>query len=177
MAILDSKGRLFGKINLLDLGAALVILLVIFGIFVFPGTSGSVAQVGAKTVPIEVDLLVRGLNVRDPEQLFNNGLKKGGKTNVIIRNQPYGGQIEIKSVQQLPRTVNVFQPDGTVKELPDPKSNNFSTDMLLTLEGKAQRTDSGLVLGSSKLKIGMPFELEGFNYNFNATVIDIRFDK
>ncbi|MFM6528307.1 MAG: DUF4330 domain-containing protein, partial [Dolichospermum sp.] len=28
MAILDSKGRLFGKINLLDLGAALVILLV-----------------------------------------------------------------------------------------------------------------------------------------------------
>ncbi len=46
MAILDSKGRLFGKINLLDLGAGLVILLVIFGIFIFPGTSGSVAQVG-----------------------------------------------------------------------------------------------------------------------------------
>ncbi|MBN3874602.1 MULTISPECIES: DUF4330 domain-containing protein [unclassified Nostoc] len=176
MAILDSKGRLFGKINLLDLAAALVILLVIFGIFVFPGTSGSVAQVGAKTVPIEVDLIVRGLNVRDPEQLFDNGLKKGGKTNVIIRNQPYG-EIGIKSIQQLPRTINIPQPDGTVKELPDPKSNNFSTDMVLTLEGKAQRTESGLVLGSSKVKIGMPFELEGFNYNFNATVIDIRFEK
>ena len=40
--------------------------------------------------------------------------------------------------KQLPRTVNVSQPDGTVKELPDPKANNFSTDMLLTLEGKAQ---------------------------------------
>lgn len=39
---------------------------------------------------------------------------------MIIRNQPYG-QIEIKSIQQLPRTVNVFQPDGSVKELPDPK--------------------------------------------------------
>ncbi|MEH2316619.1 DUF4330 domain-containing protein [Nostoc sp.] len=176
MAILDSKGRLFGKINLLDLGAALVILLVIFGIFVFPGTSGSVAQVGAKTVPIEVDLIVRGLNVRDPQQLFDNGLKKGGKINVIIRNQPYG-EIEIKSVQQLPRTINIPQPDGTVKELPDPKTNNYSTDMLLTLEGKAQRTESGLVLGSSKVKIGIPFELEGFNYNFNATVIDIRFEK
>ena len=58
MNILDSKGRLFGKINLLDLGAVLVILLVIVGIFIFPGTSGSVAQVGAKIVPIEVDLLV-----------------------------------------------------------------------------------------------------------------------
>ncbi|MEA5506818.1 DUF4330 domain-containing protein [Halotia wernerae UHCC 0503] len=173
MAILDSKGRLFGKINILDLGAALVILLVIIGIFVFPGTTGSVAQVGTKTVPIEVDLAVRGLNVRDPERLFDNGFKKGGKTNVIIRNQPYG-QIGIKSIQLLPRTVTVSQPDGSVKELPDPRANNFSTDMLLTLEGKAQVTDNGPVLGNSKVKIGMPFELEGFNYNFNATVIDVR---
>ncbi len=173
MAILDSKGRLFGKINLLDLGAVLVIVLVIFGIFVFPGTSGSVAQVGTKTVPMEVDLIVRGLNVRDPQQLFDKGLKANGKTNVIIRNQPHGA-IAIKSIQLLPRTVNVPQPDGSLKEIPDPKSNNFSTDMLLTLEGKAQVTPNGPVLGNSKVKIGMPFELEGFNYNFNASVIDLR---
>lgn len=173
MTILDSKGRLFGKINLLDLGAALVIFMVIIGIFIFPGTSGSVAQVGTKTSPIEVDLVVRGLNVRDPEQLFKEGFTKGGKTNVIIRNQPYG-QIAIKSIQQLDRTITVPQPDGTVKEMPDPRSNNFSTDFLLTLEGKATVTDNGPVLGNSKVKIGMPFELEGFNYNFNASVIDIR---
>ncbi|MFB2769007.1 DUF4330 domain-containing protein [Pelatocladus sp. BLCC-F211] len=173
MAILDSKGRLFGKFNVLDIGAGLVILLVIFGIFFFPGTTGSVAQVGSKTVPIEVDLVVRGLNVRDPEQLYNQGLKEGGKTNVIIRNQPHG-KIDIKSIQTLPRTVLVPQPNGTVKELPDPKSNSFSTDMLLTLVGKAQVTENGPVLGNSKVKIGMPFELEGFNYNFNASVIDVR---
>jgi hypothetical protein len=173
MAILDSKGRLFGKINLLDLGAALVILLVIVGIFIFPGTSGSVAQVGAKTVPIEVDLVVRGLNVRDPQQLLKEGFTKGGKTNVIIRNQPYG-QIGIKSVQQLDRMLTIGQPDGSVKELPDPRKNNFSTDFILTLEGKATVTKDGPVLGNSKVKIGMPFELEGFNYNFNASVIDIR---
>lgn len=173
MAILDSKGRLFGKINLLDLGAALVILLVIVGIFIFPGTSGSVAQVGAKIVPIEVDLVVRGLNVRDPQQLLKEGFTKGGKTNVIIRNQPYG-QIGIKSVQQLDRMLTIGQPDGSVKELPDPRKNNFSTDFILTLEGKATVTKDGPVLGNNKVKIGMPFELEGFNYNFNASVIDIR---
>jgi hypothetical protein len=173
MAILDSKGRLFGKINLLDLGAALVILLVIVGIFIFPGTSGSVAQIGAKTVPIEVDLVVRGLNVRNPQQLVKEGFTKGGKTNVIIRNQPYG-QIGIKSVEQLERTLTIGQPDGSVKELPDPRKINFSTDFLLTLEGQATVTKDGPVLGNSKVKIGMPFELEGFNYNFNASVIDIR---
>ncbi len=113
------------------------------------------------------------MNVRDPQQLFNNGFTKGGKTNVIIRNQPHG-QIAIKSIQQLPRTLTIPQPDGSVKELPDPRANNFSTDMLLTLEGKAQITETGPVIGNSKVKIGMPFELEGFNYNFNATVIDLR---
>lgn len=173
MAILDSKGRLFGKVSILDLGAALVILLVIVGIFFFPGTSGSVAQVGVTTKPIEVDLVVRGLNVRDPQQLFSEGLKEGGKTNIIIRNQPYG-QIEVKSVKQLPRTILVPQPDGSLREMSDPRPNQFSTDMLMTLSGRAQVTSTGPVLGNSKLKIGMPVELEGFNYNFNATVIDLR---
>jgi Domain of unknown function (DUF4330) len=175
MAILDSKGRLFGKFNLLDIGAIFVILLVVVGIFLLPGT-GSVAQVNAKSVPIEVDLVVRGLNVRDPQQLYANGFTKEGKTKVIIRNQPYG-EIKIKSIQELPRTLSVPQPDGSLKELVDPRKNNFSTDMLLTLEGKANLTETGPVLGNSKVKIGMPFELEGFNYNFNATVIDIRMQK
>lgn len=172
MTILDSKGRLFGKVSILDLGAALVILLVLVGIFFYPGT-GSVAQVGVTTKPVEVDLIVRGLNVRDPQQLFNQGFREGGKTNIIIRNQPHG-EIGIKSVKQLPRTLVLPQPDGSAKELPDPRSNQFSTDLLLTLGGNAEITDTGAVIGNSKLKIGTPIELEGFNYDFNATVIDVR---
>ncbi|MBV9387987.1 MAG: DUF4330 domain-containing protein [Chroococcidiopsidaceae cyanobacterium CP_BM_ER_R8_30] len=175
MAILDSKGRLFGRVSILDLGAALVILLVIIGIFFFPGASGSIAQVGTPTKPIEVDLLVRGLNLRNPQVLFDGpqGLKDGGKANIIIRNQPHG-QIEVKSVKLLPRTTLVPQPDGSVKALVDPRTDQFSTDMLLTVGGPAQITDNGPVLGNSKIKIGLPVELEGFNYDFNASVIGLR---
>jgi hypothetical protein len=171
MTILDSKGRVFGKVSLLDLGAACVILLVIVGIFFFPGTSGSIAQVGG-TKPIEVDALVRGLSIRDPEVLMAE-FKQTPKANIIIRNQPYG-QVEIKSVRQLPRTVIVPQPDGSAKALPDPRTDAFSTDMLLTLGGKAQITKDGPVLGNSKIKIGTPIELEGLTYDFNASVIDVR---
>lgn len=174
MKIVDSQGRLFGRVSILDLGAALVILLVVVGIFFFPGTSGSVAQIGTTTKPVEIDLVVRGLNVRDPQQLFEQGLKAGGKTNVIIRNQPYG-QLEVKSVKLLPRTTLVPQPDGSVRDLPDPRPNQFATDLLVTLDGKAQVTKNGPVIGNSKLKIGVPVELEGFNYSFNTSVIDIRF--
>ena len=169
MAILDSKGRLFGKVSILDLGAALVILAVVVGITF--GTSGTVAQLN-DTKPLEVEVLVRGLSVREPEALMTE-FKEQKKTNIVIRNQPYG-QVEIKSVKQLPRTLAVPQPDGSVKELDDPRSNSFSTDLLMVLGGQAQITNDGPVLGNSKVKIGTPVQLEGPDYNFNASIIDIR---
>lgn len=172
MAILDSKGRLLGKVSILDVGAALVILLVIVGIFFFPGTTGSVAQIGTATKPVEVDLIVRGLSVRDPDALLQQFAEQK-TTNIIIRNQPYG-QVDIKSVNRLPSMLAIPQPDGSVKELPDPRSNSFSTDMTMTLVGKGQITKDGPVLGNNKIKIGTPVELEGMDYNFRASVIEVR---
>lgn len=175
MAILDSKGRLFGKFNILDIGALLVVLLVIGGIFLFPGKTGSVVgQVGGSTTqPIEVDLIVRGLKVKDIDRLSTQGFKEKGKTKVVVRNQTYG-QIPIKSIEVLPRKIIVTQPDGTVKLIPDPRENVFSTDMILTLADKGTITEEGPVLGNSQVKIGMPLELQGFNYNFRGSVIDVR---
>jgi hypothetical protein len=171
MAILDSKGRLFGKVSILDLGAALVILLVVVGIFFFPGTSGSVAQLSG-TKPIEVDVIVRGLSVRNPVALQNQ-FREEKKTKIIIRNQQYG-QVDIKSVKELPSTVVVPQPDGSVKALPDPRGNVYSADMLMTLGGQGTITKDGPVLGNIKIKIGTPVELEGTDYNFKASVIEVR---
>ncbi|AFZ13554.1 hypothetical protein Cri9333_2698 [Crinalium epipsammum PCC 9333] len=171
MAILDSQGRLFGKVSILDFAAALVILLVVVGIFFVPGTGGSVAQTGT-TKPVEVDVLVRGLSVLDPNSLIEQ-FNKEKKTNLIIRNQPYG-EIDIKSVKTLARTVIVPQPDGSAKALPDPRPDAYSTDMLMVLAGQAQITKTGAVLGNSKIKVGTTLELEGFNYDFNASVIRIR---
>jgi len=119
-------------------------------------------------------VIVRGLSVRDPEALLKQ-FEQQKKTSIIIRNQPYG-QVEIKSVQELPSTVIVPQPDGSVKALPDPRSKSFSTDMLMTLGGQADITKDGPVLGNSKIKIGTPVELEGMDYNFRASVIDVRIE-
>lgn len=173
MKILDARGRLFGKVSLLDLGALAVILLVIAGIFLVPNTSGTstIAQI-ANTKPIEVDAIVRGLSIRDPQILLAE-LDRTKKANIIIRNQPYG-QVDVKSVRQLPRTLVMPQPDGSAKEVPDPRSDSYSTDLLMTLGGKAQITKDGAVLGNNKIKIGTPIQLEGFNYDFNASIIDIR---
>lgn len=173
MAIIDQKGRLFGKVNILDLGAIAVIVLVLIGIFVVPGPSGSIAQVGTTAEDkIEVDLLVRGLSVKNPEALiseFNNQ----AEVNIIVRNEP-AGKLKIQSAEHLVNHVIVPQPDGTVKSLPDPRPEvEFSTDMILIMIGKGQITDDGIVLANQKVKIGTVFELDGKNYNFRGSVIDV----
>ncbi|MEB3290237.1 MAG: DUF4330 domain-containing protein [Leptolyngbya sp.] len=173
MTILDSKGRLFGKVSLLDVGAALIILMVLGGIFLYPGTSGSVAQVGATVRPVEVDVMVRGLSSSNPDQLFS-AIQDADMVNIIIRNQPYG-QVKVKSVERLPRSTPVPQPDGSVIALPDPRPElNYTIDMLITLEGQAQITDTGPVFGNSKVKVGTPIELDGDLYNFNTSTVDVR---
>lgn len=175
MAILDAKGRLFGKVSLLDIGAALVILMVLVGIFIFPGTGGSVAQVGGDPQPVEIDVMVRGLTVSDPEGLFQT-LKESETTSIIVRNQPYG-EVAIKDVIKLPRSQAVPQPDGTVKAFPDPRPElDYTIDMLITLADKALITDNGPVLDNSNInvKVGTQIQIEGDLYNFYTSTVGVR---
>ncbi|WP_299488058.1 DUF4330 domain-containing protein [Acaryochloris sp. IP29b_bin.137] len=167
MAILDSKGRLFGKVNLLDAGAILIVLFVLAGIFLVPGPSGTLASSDANA---EVDVLVLGLKTRNPQAL----IKPGENANFLIRNQP-AGKVKIKNVEFLPRTTTAPQPDGSVKAVADPREEEkFSVNMIVTLEGKGQMTANGPVFGGTQIKVGTPVELDGELYNFKPSVIDIR---
>lgn len=172
MTILDRQGRLFGKLSILDLGAILVILFVVAGIFLSPGRSGAIRGQESPQA-VETDIIVRGLNVLKPESLLTE-FSPGSKLSFVIRNQP-AGQVDIKSVRRIDRTLSVTQPDGSLKVMKDPKPDSFSMDMIVTVTGKGQKTKDGLVLGNTKMKIGSTVEVDQLNYNFNATVIDIRY--
>lgn len=173
MALLDSKGRLFGKISILDLGALVIIAGLIFGIFFLPGNSGSVAQIGANVQPVEVELLVRGLSVKSPSE-FAKKFLASKTTSIVIRNQPFAN-VGIKAIEELPRTTPVPQPDGSVKALTDPRPEVVDiADFRVVLTSEAERTDNGFVFGNNKVKIGHALRLEGFDYDFNGSVIDIR---
>ncbi|MEL6787030.1 MAG: DUF4330 domain-containing protein [Cyanobacteria bacterium J06607_15] len=174
MKIIDSKGRLFGKLSLLDLAAAGVILLVMVGVFFSPGTPYTnkiVAQ--TKQKPIEVKVLVRGLSVGD-YSILEEEFEPGKKADIVIRNQP-AGKVDLIASEVLPRTTPVPQPDGTVKALPDPRPEvAMIKDLLLTLGGRAEVTNGGYVLsGSKKVKIGSSIQLQGNIYDFSGTVISI----
>jgi hypothetical protein len=172
MAILDRQGRLFGKFSVLDLGAVLVMLFVVAGIFFSPGGAAPIRGQD-KPQAVEADVIVRGLNVLNPDTLMTE-FKTGNKLSFVIRNQP-AGQVDIKTVRQLDRNLAVPQPNGSVKAIKDPRPDSYSIDMILTVTGKGQKTKDGLVLGNTKMKIGSSVEIDQLNYNFNGTVIDIRY--
>jgi Domain of unknown function (DUF4330) len=167
MSILDRQGRLFGKISILDIAAVLVILAAGIGIFVPVGNTGPV-----KTEVAEVDVVVRGLNVLQPEKLQAD-FSPGKKLSFVIRNQPTA-PVEIKSLKVLDRLIATPQSDGSLKAIKDPRPDSFSMDMLITVEGKGQATEGGFTLGGTKVKIGSSVEIDQKNYNFNASVIDVR---
>ena len=173
MKLIDAKGRLFGKVNILDLGAIAVIILVLIGIFVVPGPTGSIAQVGSSASDeIQVGLLVRGLSVKNVPEFLNS--LQDSTANIIVRNEP-AGSLQIKSVEELPNYVAANQPDGTVKALLDPRPIvAYTTDMILDMEGKGQMTNDGVILANQKVKIGTSLELDGANYNFRGSVIDVQ---
>ena len=184
MAILNANGfnsawvrSIFNKklSPIIIAGFTTFTVLMFASVIMFSNIAASNAQINTATELIEVDLFVDGLNLLRPEALLEKSLKSGQKTDLTIDNKP-SGLMTIKSVKQLPITINVTQPDGSVKELPDP-SAKFETDIFITLTGKAQMQNTGAVLGESLVKIGSPAKLEGFNYDINATVTDLRMKK
>ncbi len=171
MAFLDRKGRLFGKVSILDLALGCIVLVILVGGLLIPGRSGqSIVQAQLNTKSIEIDAIVIGLNASKPAEI----LKAGDTTSIIIRNQPYG-EIQLKAIKALPKTVTASQPDGSVKAFPDPRpEGQFSNNFVLTLVGKGQVTDDGPVLGNIPVKVGVPIDLDGKLYNFRASIIDVR---
>jgi hypothetical protein len=173
MSILDRQGRLFGKISILDLGAALVIMAAVIGILYIPVGSGSDALLGNNNGTAEVDVLVRGLNALNPDKLREN-FKPGSKFSFLIRNQP-AGSVEIKNVRQLEKLMVVTMPDGNTKMVKDPRPDSFGMDLLITVTGQGQATEGGFTLGGTKVKIGTQLEIDQKNYNFMTSVIDVRY--
>lgn len=153
----------------------LATVLILTGLLFTASTSNFKTYATDSTQVVEVDLLVKYLSIRRPQELVNQELKNGVKADITIENQP-AGQMQIKSVDLIPITTAVTQPDGSVKELKDPTAR-FVTNMLITLSSTAEIKDDGSFIGDSELKIGMPATMEGFNYYFRGSIIDVRLEK
>ena len=173
MALLDRQGRLFGKLSILDIGAIATILIVLIGLLIVPGNSGSsIAQMlSAENKTVQVDMNVRGLSAVNPQNL----VKVGDKVNIIIRNQPRG-EVTIKKVEiAVPKVVSA-KSDGTAVYFDDPRAVSTSqSDLAITLESTARVTNDGVVFGNEKVKVGTSIDIEGSKYIIRGSAMAVRY--
>ena len=151
----------------IDAVAAVVALASLGGVIWSPKLSNAVAKATGAVKPVQVSVDVRHLYSANPEQLLNSAREEAA-LNIVIRNQP-AGRVTLVSVDDLTNSLTAVQPDGSVV-VADAPSTALPRHARFVMEANAEIKPSGVVIGGTKLKVGVPVELEGRLYRLNGFV-------
>lgn len=161
MSVVDEKGRLFGKINLLDLVVILVILAVVgrFGYKAFK--KGEVNAAGTdKTVEITVRLsnvteaTVNALQIND--EVYDS------KSNTLMG--------KVTEVRQQPAIVVSTGSDGRLYE----HESKTALDVFLTIAGPGRVSPNSVTMNSLEVRIGGTNDLKTAIWKGSGPVVDIK---
>jgi len=157
------------SLSVVDTAAVVVALVAVGGVLWSPKLSNTVARATGAIKPVEVSVDVRNTPAADPDQLIADALQSG-RTSLVIRNQP-AGSAELIRVDDIRRQLASVLPDGSVVTADDPnRTIQGMLDARFVLRGDATVTSSGVVMAGTKLKVGIPVELEGRFYRLNGIV-------
>ena len=157
------------SLSVVDAAAVLVVVAAAGGVLWSPKLSNTVALATGALKPVEVMVDVRNTSAADPDGLVREALD-AGRTTLVIRNQP-AGTAELVRVDDIRRRLTAVQPDGRVVVADDPNKDFYGMlNARFVLKGDATVSPSGVVMAGTKLKVGIPVELEGRTYRVNGTV-------
>jgi hypothetical protein len=157
--VLDDRGRLFGKINVVDL----VVLLVIVAVVVFAAvrlTGGS-----PETVPVKLFFTERGVDRSLVSGLQSKGTVKDAGGNVIG---------EVQSVESTPTLVELVTPAGELKTF----ASALRRDVTIVVLGKGTVSDSTgagstVHIGKLAARVGAEVKLIGPGYEAQTTITKV----
>ena len=137
------------------------------GVVWSPKLSNAVAKATGAVKPVQVSVDVVRLYSADPEQLLNS-VREEAALNIVIRNQP-AGRVSLVSVDDVTNSLTAVQPDGSVV-VADAPATALPRHARFVMEAQGEIKPSGVVIGGTKLKVGVPVELEGRLYRLNGVV-------
>ena len=127
--IIDKNGRLFGKLNIIDLAVILAVIAVIAGIFVrFTGGAGKIVTASKK---IEFEVKVEGVRDFTVNALDKKGFVTDKRYNVVTG--------EIEDVNTVDAVFESTKSDGTIVKAP--MEDRFTCYVTIVTDGK--ESDSG----------------------------------
>ena len=157
--IIDKQGKLFGKINIIDL---FIIFIIISAIAILGIKFSSGVTTGGTTVPVTYTVKVEGIR-KTSEKYFIPGEK------VYNDKDEYMGEIvEINNVNEAVRYELTSK--GEYKEVTDPSR----IDLQVKIKANATENDKGFYIdGKISVLTGSTKYLSTKDIEFNGTVIDV----
>lgn len=160
---LDERGRIFGKVSIVDLLVLLVIVAVVaFAVVRMTGSTSS------QTVPVTVTY-----TVTEVRQATVNMLVHAAETAGYVRDDGGTKLGEVVSVEATPALKEGFTPDGELKAF---ESLVFS-DVNVVVEGEAQLVNSALRIGSVEMGVGKKLTLVGTGFETQAVIMGVVWDQ
>lgn len=127
--IIDKNGRLFGKVNIIDIAVILAVIAVVLGVFVrFTGGAGKIVTATKK---IEFEVKVDGVRSFTVDALNKKGLVTNKNYDIVTG--------EITNVDTSDCVQKATKTDGTVVEAP--LEDRYTSTVTIVTDGK--ESDAG----------------------------------
>ena len=153
--VLDDRGRLFGKVNIVDL----IVLAVIVAIVVFAAVrltgGGAVA-----TVPVKVTFVAVNVNQTLVAGLQGKGTVRDTGGNVIG---------EVQSVQVTPSIEELLTTEGEFKAF----ASSTKSTLTFVVLGQGTVSDSTAHIGKLAARVGADVRLIGPGYEAQTTIANV----
>ncbi len=164
---IDAFGRVNGRWNVLDaFGVSFAVLLMLGVMLVQSGLYRTSGQMIKGETDLEYTVYLRNVKTSQPDLI-----KEGNKIALSIRNQPRG-DVSVVSVRVAPRKKIAPNALGGFQLIDDPEDPN-GFDVWVRLKDHAQITGDGYVANGIKIKVGLPIEVEGFDFRLPGVIFDI----
>lgn len=160
MKVIDKKGKLFGLINIIDLGVILLIMLLVVGGARRMGRGVSLK--GTKPAIIEVEVsdvkknIVEALSVGDPMYHYGKDVKFG--------------DIVDKQVEPFKQPAKAKDGSTVMKEV----SGKYT--VILVVESNVHDDPNAVLVGGEQTRVDSSFKFENKNVEFSGRVLSLEID-
>ena len=162
MKLIDDRGKLFGKFNLVDLLLLLTVLAVIGGV-VFAVLAPVIRERTNPSVTITMTARVRYVI---PQAAQNAVIHGPGQ---LIAGNDYVRDARVTRIEIVPHLDTIRTADGRFELAEDP----WRVDLLFTIEAKVRRGPI-LRIGTQEVRVGLGHFVKTTMYEFNANVESLR---
>lgn len=159
MSLIDDKGRIFGKFNILDL--FIIAMIIVLGVGGFYKVKKVNPTNIIKPKPIDLKIIVMEREKFSADMIKKGDILKEYDTGIVLG--------EITDIEANPAAAEVATIDGEIKiaEIPD------RYDLLITVDAKAMITENAIMSGNKELRIGNKLVLRTKTYALDSIVLEV----